>query len=307
VVAGEEHAFFSGGERCAAWLYRPEGEGPRPCVVMAHGFGATRHARLWAYAERFRDAGMAALVFDYRYFGDSEGEPRQVIDIAAQLEDWRAAIVYSRSLDGVDPDRIALWGTSFSGGHVVRIGAEDARLGAVVSQVPYTTGISALREVGVAANVRLVGAGLRDAVAALRGRDPHLIPVVGAPGETAAMTSPDALAGYAAMYEGGFRNEFAARVLLRVLAYNPALWAPRLPCPLLVCVCDGDVVTPPAPAVRMAARAPDGELVRYPIGHFEIYVGEWFERAVSDQVEFLSRNLAGADARAMAPAAAMAG
>ena len=82
----EDVGFRSHGARCAAWLYRPAGDGPHPCVILAHGFGGTREARLWAYAERFRDAGIAALVFDYRHFGDSEGEPRQLIDIRRQLE-----------------------------------------------------------------------------------------------------------------------------------------------------------------------------------------------------------------------------
>src|SRR4051812_4254533 len=118
-------SFLSGGERCAAWLYRPEGSGPHACVVLAHGFGGVRYARLDAFAERFARAGFAALVFDYRHFGDSEGEPRQVIDIRRQLDDWRSALAFVRSLEDVDADRIALWGTSFSGGHVATIAAED--------------------------------------------------------------------------------------------------------------------------------------------------------------------------------------
>jgi dienelactone hydrolase len=108
--------FDSGGERCAAWLYTPDTPGPHPIVVMAHGFGAVRAARLWAFAERFAAAGLAALVFDYRYFGDSGGEPRQLLDVSRQLDDWRAAIAFARSLDGVDPERVAAWGSSFGGG-----------------------------------------------------------------------------------------------------------------------------------------------------------------------------------------------
>jgi dienelactone hydrolase len=79
--------FESAGTRCAAWLYRPveSGGGPAPCVVLAHGFSGVRDQRLDAYAERFAQAGLAALVFDYRYFGDSDGEPRQLLDIRRQL------------------------------------------------------------------------------------------------------------------------------------------------------------------------------------------------------------------------------
>lgn len=112
---GDVH-FESSGIRCAAWHYQPEdGDEAAPCVVMAHGFSATRELRLDAYAERFAAAGFACLVFDYRHFGASEGAPRQLLDIERQLADWRAAIAYARSLRGVDPERIALWGSSFAG------------------------------------------------------------------------------------------------------------------------------------------------------------------------------------------------
>ena len=117
--------FESGGVRCAAWLYIPTAEGGRrPLVVMAHGLGAVREWRLDAFAERFAAQGWMVLVFDYRYLGASEGSPRQLLDIGDQLDDWRAALAYGRSLPEVDPDRIAVWGTSFGGGHVLRVARE---------------------------------------------------------------------------------------------------------------------------------------------------------------------------------------
>src|SRR3712207_3531628 len=114
----EDVSFESGGTRCAAWLYRPHGGGPHPAIVMGHGPGGVRHMRLDAYAERFSAAGFVVLLFDYRHWGDSAGEPRQLLDIGRQLDDWRAAFRFARALDGVDVERVALWGTSFAGGHV---------------------------------------------------------------------------------------------------------------------------------------------------------------------------------------------
>lgn len=84
--------FTSQGTRCAAWLYVPRCEHPAPVIVMAHGLGGVRSMRLDAYAERFRAAGYAFLVFDYRHFGDSDGDPRQLLDIREQQQDWQAAI-----------------------------------------------------------------------------------------------------------------------------------------------------------------------------------------------------------------------
>ena len=288
-------SFDSGSDRCAAWLYLPAaGEaGPVPCVVMADGFGATRAGGLDAFAQRFAAAGLAALAFDYRGFGDSGGEPRQVLDIPRQLEDWRAAVAFARALPEVDADRVGLWGTSFSGGHVVSIAAEDQRVAAVVSQAPMEDGLSALWAAGRMDNLRLLRAGLRDETRRLLRREPHRIAIVGPPGSVAAMNSPDAEPGYRAMFPPGvrLRNEVAARLALRIGGYRPIRRVAEITCPWLVCVLDDDVITPPRPALKAVGRAPRGEARRYPGGHFDIYLGELFERAVADQVEFLERHL----------------
>ena len=260
---------------------------------MAHGFSGVRENRLDAYAERFAQAGLAALVFDYRHFGASEGEPRQLLSIARQLQDWRAAVEHARSLEVIDAKRIALWGSSFSGGHVVATAARDPDVAAVVSQAPFTDGLIALRENTPAQLARFTIAGVRDAVAALLGRAPHYLPAVGAPGTLAVMTAPDAEPGFRAIDPPGSTrvNRVAARVMLTVGAYRPYAKFGRLRMPVLVQTCDGDTTTPPGPAVRAAERSPNAELVRYPIGHFEIYVEPQFERTVADQLEFLTRNL----------------
>jgi pimeloyl-ACP methyl ester carboxylesterase len=261
--------------------------------VLAHGFGATRHGRLAAYAERFAAAGYRALVFDYRHFGDSGGEPRQLLSVGRQLDDWRAALAFARTLDGVDPDRVVALGTSYSGGHVATIAAEDERLAAAVSQGPFMDGIWALRAAGPRNVARMAAAGLRDALAHARGRPPHLIPIVAPPGQLAGMNQPTADPGYRAMFDAGaeFRNEFSARALLLVGFYRPVRKARRIACPWLVCIATRDDVTPPQPAFTAAKRAPRAEVRAYDAGHFDIYQGALFERVVADQLDFLSRHV----------------
>jgi len=291
--------FQSAGTRCAAWLYRPEesGGGPTPCIVLAHGFSGVRDQRLDAYAERFAQAGLTALVFDYRYFGDSDGEPRQLLDIRRQLEDWRAAIAYARTLEGVDPARIAIWGSSFSGGHVMSLAARDPSLAAAVSQVAFADGLITLPSLGIGRALWLTREGLRDQVAALRARPPHMIAAVGPPGSKSMMNTPNAEPGIEAITPPGstWRNEIAARIALRVGSYRPARQAGKIRCPILFCVGDNDDLTAPGLVLKAASKAPRAEVKRYPIGHFDIYVGEWFERAVADQVDFLKRHLLGGD------------
>jgi uncharacterized protein len=289
-----DHTFLSGGQLCAARLLTPDGsDGARPCVVMAHGVDGAGNARLGAFAQRFADAGIAALIFDYRHFGHSEGEPRRLVDRDRQLDDWRAAINFARMLQGIDPRRLAVWGTSLSAGHVATIAADTPEIAAAISQVPMVSGVSALRAAGARTALRIAFVDLRDQVRRALGRPPSFIPLVGPPGSRAAMTSPDAEPGYHALLEPGkeSRNEATARGLLRLAAYRPVIRAPEIQCPWLVCVCDGDAITPPRPAVKAAARAPRGEIRHYDAGHFDIYVGPTFEIAVSDQVDFLRRHL----------------
>lgn len=277
------------GEQLAAYVYRPDGTTqPGPCIVMAHGFTATRDDGLPAYAEAFCDAGYVVVLFDYRHFGASTGQPRQLLDIGRQHEDYRTAIAWARRLDGVDPDRIAVWGSSFSGGHVLAVAATDPRIAAVISQAPHTDAIATLRAAPLGVIPRVMLAAVRDQVGAWRGRPPLLLPAVGDPGDVAAMTSPDAKPGFEAIVTPNslWRNEFTARTMFGLSFYRPGRATPRLRMPLLVCVCDRDVVTPPGPTIKTAQRAPRGELRRYPYGHFEIYQDP---QAKADQIAFLQR------------------
>ncbi|KZS68870.1 alpha/beta hydrolase [Mycobacterium kansasii] len=289
----EDVCFTSGADRISAWLYRPTSSGPSPLLVMAHGLGAVRTMRLDAYAERFSAAGYACLVFDYRNFGDSEGEPRQLLNIGMQLADWTAAVAYARTIEGIDPSRIGLWGTSFGGGHVIATAARVPGIAAAVAQCPFTDGVAAVRAINPVTVARLTALALRDVVGALAGRPPVLVPTVGKPGEVAVMTTADAYEGYLKLVPEGveLRNEIAARIAMRVLTYRPGRLAAKIRCPILFCVCQTDSVAPAGPTLRYAAKAPRGEVKVYPEGHFAIYVGDAFERAVADQIAFLDKHL----------------
>jgi dienelactone hydrolase len=289
----EDVRFNSGHDRLSAWLYRPEGISTPPLLVMAHGLGAVRTMRLDAYAERFSAGGYACLVFDYRNFGDSEGSPRQLLDVGMQLQDWTAAVAYARTLPSVDTNRIALWGTSFGGGHVIATAARLPGVAAVVAQCPFTDGIASARTVSPVVTARLTALALRDLVAARLGRPPVMVPAAGHPHEVALMNAPDVYPGYTRLVPDGtpLRNEVAARFGLKVFTYNPGRLAAKVPCPILFCVCENDSVAPAAATLRHAAKAPRGEVRVYPEGHFDIYVGDAFERVVADQLDFLDRHL----------------
>ncbi|MFW5917918.1 MAG: alpha/beta hydrolase, partial [Haloferacaceae archaeon] len=169
--------FDSGGTECAAWLYRPDRPRSAPLVVMGPGLAAERTFGYPGLAEGLAERGVATLLFDYRYFGDSDGTPRGLVSIRDQLADWAAAVERAVHLDGVDTDRLALWGHSLGGGHALRIAARDHRVDAVVGHSPIVDGRAVLRANGYAWLGAALAAGVRDRLLGLAGR-PNRIPVV---------------------------------------------------------------------------------------------------------------------------------
>ncbi|HEY6799140.1 MAG TPA: alpha/beta fold hydrolase, partial [Agromyces sp.] len=204
------------GTRCAGVLFLPDSPlDELPSVVLAHGFSGTMD-RLFEVAEHFAEERFAALVFDYRSFGLSAGEPRQVVDVDGQLADLAAAIEWVREQPRVDGDRIAVWGNSLGGGHAVVCAARDPRVAAVIAQIPFN-GFPRKVEGRTSRDAwRLMGAILSDAVRGVLRLPPKLIPMVGAPGTVAVTALPDAqrhldlLRGESTTW----RNEVAARGLL---------------------------------------------------------------------------------------------
>ncbi len=175
--ASDRH-FVSHGTRCAATYVTSAGAAltsaaGRPCVVMGHGFGATRDAGLRPFADRFAAAGADVLMFDYRGFGTSDGTPRQDVSHWRHRADYHSAITYARSLPDVDPARIVLWGSSYSGGHVLPVAVKDGRVAAVISQGAAMDGLAALLEIaryaGVGQLLKLTRHSLRDLARACAG------------------------------------------------------------------------------------------------------------------------------------------
>jgi uncharacterized protein len=277
--------FRVGGNSCAAWLYPAEdGAAEAPIVVMAHGLSGTRRDRLGPFAERFAAAGIAALLFDHRGFGDSGGEP-DLFHPALQLDDWRAAIAFARSLPGIDPARVATFGSSMGGGNALAAAADDRDVAAAVSQVPFLDMWRQAHRSSPRVTARML-------LAAALGR--HL-PAVGQPDEAAFINAPGGEAGWRHVVAIGedslWRNRVSARWLLG-RPYRPARLAAGLHCPWLVCVGEADRVAKPGPAIAAARRAPQGELHTYPgVDHFDIYDGAEHEALVADEIAFLHRHL----------------
>ena len=295
----DEITFASGSDRCSAWHLQAtsdafEGLGGRPCVVMAPGFGSTRDSSLLGYADGFAAAGTDVLLFDYRGFGASGGSPRQLVSVRRQRQDYHAAVAAARHLPGVDPEQIAVWGISYSGGHVVAVAARDKRIAAAISVTPAMDGVPVLiqlsRNGGVAHLVRAAGNGLRDATRALARRAPHLVPMIGEPGSSAIIVQAGGEEAFAAIAGPGWRNELCARTALGAGFNRPIRFASRVSCPLLVQVGTSDSICPPGAGRHAVAKAGTrAELREYPVDHLDVYAGAWQEQALADQLGFLRR------------------
>jgi pimeloyl-ACP methyl ester carboxylesterase len=194
----------------------------------------------------------------------------------------------------LDGDRVAVWGSSFGGGHAITVASRHPELRAAVAQCPFTDGLASASALGPAASLKLLPVVARDVVAMLRGKALVTVALAAAKGSPALMTAPDALPGYQALVPDGasFVNEAAARVIPTISAYRPGRAAKRIAVPILFCVSNTDSVTPPAQTLRYARTAPRGEIKTYDAGHFDFYLGDAFEALVRDQVEFLTRHLA---------------
>ena len=280
----------------SAWLYLPgELSTSVPCIIMSHGFGGTKDMILESYALRFVEAGMAVLTYDYRHFGASEGEPRQLFSMAGQLEDLKAAINYARSREEINPDKIALWGTSAAGGYGLIVAAEDPRITCVVGQCPaldsHEDSKLALKREGIGFFLRLFVHAQRDKGRSRFGLSPHRIPIVGRPGTLAMITAPGAFEGYSNLVSPNFINQVCARALLTSQGYNPIDYAKDVHCPVLLQICEKDNLVSEVSYKKTADILGEyAEVKTYPIGHFDIYEGENFEEAANDQITFFKKH-----------------
>ncbi|MDA2895325.1 alpha/beta fold hydrolase [Mycolicibacterium sp. BiH015] len=290
-----EISFISGEDDCSAWHFSASGEN-RPAVVMAHGFGGTKDSGLEPFARRFAAAGFDVVAFDYRGFGASGGMPRQSLSVRRQIDDYHAAIAATQKLPGVDTNRIALWGASFSGGHVLRVAAERDDVGAVIALTPLTSGLAVSSRAAASRNIvtslRWTLTGVRSRIAVGRGRAPTLMPLVSPVGESGAPALDGAYESYTALAGPTWRNEIDSSIGLQVLGVRTTAAAKKLRCPLLVQIADFDQYVP-AGAVAATAAHGRAQVHHYPCNHFDVWPGnDWFDKTATDQLTFLNRTLA---------------
>jgi len=281
--------FTSAGTTCRGWLYRPENQTvSTPAIVMSHGFSATRHMGLAPFAERFHAAGFAVLLFDYRCLGDSDGAERGRIIPQEQHDDLRAAIGFLVGQPGIDPQRIGLWGTSYSGGHALFVGALDPRIKAIVAQVPaLSVARSLIGFVGAEGFAAYLAAFTHDFAQRNAGNPSARVPIVAPEGEPCVFPSAEARDWFSTSAPGpeaGWVNHTTLESIARMAEYLPAAFIDLAAKPLLLLAAEHDGIIPVSQVHEAFARAQQPkELEVYPCGHFGLYPGRPFHEAAAER------------------------
>ncbi len=295
----QDVTFMVNGSILGGWFYLPEDKtNPVPCIVLNQGFCGTKDMFLENYALRFGEAGFAALTFDYRHFGDSQGEPRQVYSVSKQIEDIKAAVKYARTRNEVDPEKVVIWGTSAAGNYGIIIAAEDKNIACVIGQSASldheADGKKIFKQNGIGWLLKLIVHAQRDKGRSRFGLSSHTFPAIGKPGTTAMLTAPGFYEGYQKITRNSktFKNEVCARIMFA--SHGPDLLkaAEKVRCPVLFHICENDTLAVPD-SHKKIEKILDKKVkfIKYSIGHFDIYFGEYFEKSINDQITFLKKHL----------------
>jgi dienelactone hydrolase len=273
----EDIAFNADGTTLRGWLYRPERLDSAPVIVMAHGFSAVKEMYLDRYAEVFAKAGLGGVLSPPGERGGRAAPPRQEINPWQQIEDYRHAITYVSILPGIDARRVGIWGTSYSGGHVLVVGATDRRVKCVVAQVPTISGHeSGLRRVPADKAAALTDAFAEDRLRRMLGEAPSMRKVAGAPEEQPIYTAKDCVDWFTegSKIAPSWKNEVTLRTVEWTRAYEPGAHIPHIsPTPLLMIVGLQDTITGTDLQLEAFNQALEPKkLALFAGGHFDPYV-----------------------------------
>jgi len=290
--------FDSKGLTCRGWLYTPDYIDTNqkvPTIIMAHGFSAVKEQALPGFAERFAEAGLRTLLFDYRYFGSSDGEPRCQLFPLEMVEDYRNAITWVCEQPNVDADRIGVWGTSFSGGLAAYTGTFDRRVKAVVAQVPSLTNAESRRATDPAKWDSVGAFLLEDRIARYRTRAVNYMKVVAPEGEPCILPGAESYEAFMELKTNApnWRNEVTLESLEKVREFDPvSLIHLMAPTALLVIAAEQDsLISLDAVMAAYERATKPKELIVHPIKHFDIYKDPWLTTAANDAIAWFKQHL----------------
>ncbi len=277
----------------AADFYRPKAVEKPAVILMAHGLAALRQFKLVQYAKRFVQAGYAVVLFDYRYWGGSTGRPRELVNLRAQLEDWQTMIEHLQQRKSIDARRIILWGTDLSGGYALTLAAKIKNIKAVMVQVPFVDGAESSKLYPLQQLPKALKLSSQDYMGSKVGMSPTTLPVVD-PNGLCFLQSPDSYDGYLSIVHPDYywSGEIPARAFFKLMRYRPIQDVRKISVPVLFIAAKEDSLIPIESSRETATNiAPYVQYYEWDMKHFDIYHGQWFEKAITTQLEFLHQHV----------------
>ncbi|OTG80982.1 alpha/beta hydrolase [Acinetobacter sp. ANC 5054] len=277
----------------AADFYRPKAVEKPAVILMAHGLAALRQFKLVQYAQRFARAGYAVVLFDYRYWGGSTGRPRELVNLRAQLEDWQTMIEHLQQRKSIDARRIVLWGTDLSGGYALTLAAKIKNIKAVMVQVPFVDGAESSKLYPLQQLPKALKLSSQDYMGSKVGMSPTTLPVVD-PNGLCFLQSPDSYDGYLSIVHPDYywSGEIPARAFFKLMRYRPIQDVRKISVPVLFIAAKEDSLIPIESSRETATNiAPYVQYYEWDMKHFDIYHGQWFEKAITTQLEFLHQHV----------------
>ena len=282
--------FVVEGTRIQAYFHKPENiDAKLPIVVMGNGYATEWQFGTQSFIDAFTGAGIATLNFDYRSFGQSDGTPRQVVDIPGQQEDFLAAVAHAKAQPWVDASRIVIWGSSLGGGHAISTAAKLPDVCAMVAQVPHCCSRAAFKTVSLGSVFKGMSKAIADSIKSLFGAQPVLIPVLAEPGNYGVMTHSNWLKEYQVLADGSptWHNAMPARSLLKGGDYRPMMVADQIQCPSLIVAAKDDAGVPIDSVKETVSKMKNCKLKIIDGDHFGVYQGAPIEDVVASELAFI--------------------
>ncbi|WP_445116630.1 alpha/beta hydrolase [Acinetobacter sp. WZC-1] len=279
----------SGQNIIAGDFYQPEAIKKPAVIIMAHGFAALRQFKLVQYAQRFAQAGYAVVLFDYRFWGGSTGYPRELVSIKHQLDDWKTVVTHVAAQKNINHRKIVLWGTSLSGGYVLTLASELKNVQAVMVQMPFVDGAESAKSYSIQQLPRALKLSSQDYMGSGVGLAPKKLPVVH-PFDLCFIPGQDNYQGYMSIVSSEYywSGEVPARVFLNLIRYRPVQTVRKINIPVLFIAALKDQFVPIISSREAATNiAPFVQYHEWDLSHFDIYHGQWREKAIATQLEFL--------------------
>ncbi|MCA8927767.1 MAG: alpha/beta hydrolase [Alphaproteobacteria bacterium] len=286
--------FYSEGHKLSGDLYLPDGLRPgehRAGIVLCHGYTGVKDLYLPDNARVLNEAGYVVLTFDYKGWGESEGQ-RSRLAPYSRVADVQAAITYLGLQDSVDEERIGIYGTSYGGATVTWVGAVDQRVKCIVSCVGVAHGARWMR------SVRHPDEWV-DLLARSKGdREKRVLDGESEWAERSEILLPDrqsaALAEAARKNNPNAINTLPLDYIDETLQFHPEWVVDKIaPRPILFITTDDDRLVPPEESHALYEKAgePKKLVTLNGFGHYEVYVEPAFSQVMDETVAWFRQYL----------------